>query len=158
MKLRGRSEKGCAGRWWSPLRLVRGLIRGARGPRWLRIAWLAAMVLVLVCGICFAVLGTSGALELSPWILVGGSIVLTFPAGYFVHVGEAYAVMYLVHWLGGSDVVESAPIALRVAMSILSPAIWWLSMVAAGYFQWFWLLPRIYARVRDSLRKGFRWR
>lgn len=126
------------------------------GPKWLRRAWLAAMLLMLI-GAYLSVWVEGGNTELYQLILIGGSNVLTFPAGLIVSLGDAYAAMHIVHWIG-PERVENLPGAVAIPMSIFSTAIWEVAMLAAGYFQWFWLVPKVYSRVRDSLREGFRWR
>lgn len=76
-----------------------------RGPKLLRRAWIAAMLIVLL-GAYLSVGVGEGTTELYQWTLIGGSIALTFPSGLIVHLGGSYAAMYIANWVGrrGSNI------------------------------------------------------
>lgn len=119
--------------------------------RWFLNIWvalMAAMPLVLVIGtIRSPDVPVDTAL---PYFL--GLMTLTFPSGLLVMLGAVYCTPLLDHL---SDVLPGPLPSLLQVVAFVSL---WAAFLAVGYLQWFWLVPRLYSRVRDSLREGFRWR
>jgi len=97
-----------------------------------------------------------GNTELVSWIVIGGSIALTFPSGLLLNLVGFYAAMDIVKWIGLAR-VQHLPAAAEIPMSFLLIVLWETSMLVVGYYQWFWLVPRLYSwsrRILHSRRGG----
>ncbi len=66
---------------------------------------------------------------------------ITFPVGYLVMYGWALLNWASFHFLGYESTV-----------SLYHSIILWFLLTIAGYFQWFYLTPKIYNRVKAIIR------
>jgi hypothetical protein len=100
-------------------------------------AWCAACATVLVFTLAVWEPGlNSDAGEVFAW----GMLWLTFPAGLLVPAGIALFATYF----GATELATSLGGSVGFAVA-------WAGFVLVGYAQWFWLVPKLWRRVR-SLR------
>jgi hypothetical protein len=110
-----------------------------------KVVWLAAMMTAFVWWVGIWPFGAAGAAvdgDGSEHILLGATVLiaLTFPLGLL----WALLVNVLAYMLSAAKLTNLAP-------DWFVASFYWLGLVAVGYFQWFWLLPRAWGRAKNSL-------
>jgi len=75
-------------------------------------------------------------------------VLLSFPSG-IIALLCALAVTFLVIAILGWGIIYFAEMSSIPNLAMwLAISLQWLAILAAGYFQWFWLVPRLYRKIR----------
>ncbi len=109
-----------------------------------RLLYLVAAVAVLAASLALLA-GDGRVMEGPGQLVVYGMVVLSFPAGLAVVYAWGAAALTTSHLAAGegaAGIAAGGPIWELVAL--------WLTMLTAGYLQWFVGLPALRRRLRES--------
>jgi hypothetical protein len=116
--------------------------------RWSVKRWLPLVGRIVWGGCCACILvGTLKAYDGTPTsdaevVLIYGMLVLSFPAGLIVNYGMA-----------GISELRNLAMGTYLQTSNTSILLGWVSYVAAGYWQWFVLVPWMYRKAAEWLSR-----